>query len=78
MWGFSRFSFESFFTSRNVGFFPFQFRIVLAVLPSFEERRLAIPLSVSLKNSRFGDQIHENFATISKFGRQYESTTSQK
>ena len=50
MWGFSRFSFESFF-SRNVGFFPFQFRIVLAALPLFKERHLAIPLSVSLKLS---------------------------
>lgn len=39
------------FTSRNVGFFPFQFRIVLAALPLFKERHLAIPLSVSLKLS---------------------------
>ena len=46
----------------NVGFFPFQFRIVLTVLPSFKERSLAISLSASLK-SRFGDQVHENFAT---------------
>ena len=51
MWGFSRFSFESFFTSRNVGFFPFQFRIVLTVLPFFKERLLAISLSASLKLS---------------------------
>ena len=61
MWGFSRFSFESFWqfflSSRNDSS-PFLCQQVL--------------------NSRFGDQVHENFATVSKFGRQYESTASQK
>ena len=59
MWGFSRFSFESFFTSRNVGFFPFQFRIVLTVLPFFKERLLAISLSASLKLSFWGSSPRE-------------------
>ena len=61
MWGFSRFSFESFwqfFVSLRNDSSPFLCQQVL--------------------NSRFGDQVHENFATISKFGRQYESTASQK
>ena len=61
MWGFSRFSFESFwqfFLSLRNDSSPFLCQQVL--------------------NSRFGDQVHENFATISKFGRQYESTASQK
>ena len=49
--------------TRKVGFFSFQFRIVLAVLPVLKERRLAIPLSASLKlsfwgsNPQIGDQI---------------------
>ena len=59
MWGFSRFSFESFFTSRNVGFFPFQCRIVLTVLPFFKERLLAISLSASLKLSFWGSSPRE-------------------
>ena len=61
MWGFSRFSFESFwqfFLSLRNDSSPFLCQQVL--------------------NSRFGDQVHENFATVSKFGRQYESTASQK
>ena len=47
------------FTSRNVGFFPFQFRIVLTVLPSFKERLLAISLSASLKLSFWGSSPRE-------------------
>ena len=61
MWGFSRFSFESFsqfFLSLRNDSSPFLYQQVL--------------------NSRFGDHVHENFVTISKFGRQYESTASQK
>ena len=41
-------------SNRSVGFFPFQFRIVLAVLPLFKEQRLAIPLSLRLKLSFWG------------------------
>ena len=47
------------FTSRNVGFFPFQFRIVLTVLPFFKERLLAISLSASLKLSFWGSSPRE-------------------
>ena len=47
------------FTSRNVGFFPFQFRIVLAVLRFFKERLLAISLSASLKLSFWGSSPRE-------------------
>ena len=60
MWGFSRFSFESFspfFLSLRDDSSPFLYQQVL--------------------NSRFGDQVHENLATISKFSRQYESTALQ-
>ena len=63
------------FTSRNV-FSRFSFESFSQFFLSLRNDSLPF-LYQQVLNSRFGDQVHENLATISKFGRQYQSTASQ-